>query len=84
MRVLLILLFVAGAASAQTQKPPHPLPISPPAQPPVVLNPLRPQERVDLRTGEKEAARLCTREVFVPCTDERSRNCTRKEAYRCD
>ena len=84
MRLLLILLLVAGAASAQTQSPPHPLTISPPAQPPVVLNPLPPQERVDLRTGDKEGARLCTREVFVPCADERSRNCTRKETYRCD
>ena len=81
--LLLGLVLAAGAALAQTQKVPHPLTHSPPAQPPIVLNPLPPQEPIDLRTGEKEAVRLCSREVFVPCADERGRNCTRKETYRC-
>jgi hypothetical protein len=49
-----------------------------------VLNPLPPLERIDLRTGEKEPSKVCTREVFVPCADERGRNCTRKETFRCD
>jgi hypothetical protein len=84
MRSLLILTFVAGVASAQTQNPPHPLTHSPPAQPPIVLNPLPPQDRVDLHKGEKEPAKLCTRDVFYPCADERTRNCTRKETYRCN
>ena len=77
------LIFVAGTAFAQLHNPPHPLTHSPPAQPPVVLNPLPPQDRIDLRQGEKEPQKLCTREVFYPCPDERSRNCTRKETYRC-
>ena len=82
--LLLTLLLAAGAAVAQsTQKPAHPLTYSPPPQPPIVLNPLPPTEVVDLRTGEKEPAKLCAREVFVPCPDERGRNCTRKETYRC-
>ena len=76
MRALLVLILVAGTASAQTQKPPHPLTHSPPPQPPIVLNPLPPQE--------KDPSKLCTREVFYPCPDERMRNCTRKETYRCD
>jgi hypothetical protein len=49
-----------------------------------VLKSLPPLERIDLRTGEKEPLKVCTREVFVPCPDERGRNCTRKETYRCD
>jgi len=84
MRSLLVLTFVAGAASAQTPSPPHPLTHSPPPQPPIVLNPLPLQERVDLRKGTKEPSALCTREVFVPCPDERTRDCTRKETYRCN
>jgi len=84
MRSLLFLAFVAGAASAQTQNPPHPLTHSPPPQPPIVLNPLPPPERVDLRKGTKEPATLCTRDVFVPCPDERGQSCTRKETYRCN
>ena len=78
------LIFVAGAAFAQFPNPPHPLTQSPPPQPPIVLNPLPPQERIDLREGEKEPQKLCTRDVFHPCPDERSRNCTRKETYRCN
>jgi hypothetical protein len=84
MRALLTLAFVAGAATAQTQAPPHPLTHSPPAQPPIVLNALPPQERIDLRKGAKEPSTLCTRDVFYPCPDERTRNCTRKETYRCN
>jgi hypothetical protein len=85
MRVLLLSLFcIAGSAAAQVQKPPHPLTYSPPAQPPIVLNPLPPQERVDLRKGGKKPSKLCTREVFSPCPDERTRHCIRKETYRCD
>jgi hypothetical protein len=42
-----------------------------------------PQEPVDLRQGEKEPQKLCTRDVFYPCPDERSPSCTRKETYRC-
>ena len=83
LRLLLALVLISGAAGAQTQKPAHPLTYSPPPQPPIVLNPLPPTEVVDLRTGEKEPAKVCTREVFVPCPDERGRNCTRKETYRC-
>jgi hypothetical protein len=76
---------LVGAAFGQTQiQSPHQLIQTPPAQPPVVLNPLPPQERVDLRKGGKEASKLCTRDVFYPCPDERGRNCTRKETYRCD
>jgi hypothetical protein len=85
LRVLLLgLIAVGGVALAQTQKPPHPLTHSPPPQPPIVLNPLPPTETVDLRSGEKEPMKVCTREVFVPCPDERGRNCTRKETYRCN
>jgi len=84
MRWLLILMLVASGAWAQTQNPPHPLTHSPPPQPPIVLNPLPPQEPVDLRKGAKEPSVLCTRDVFVPCPDERARNCTRKETVRCN
>lgn len=72
----LVLLCLAGSAGAQTSKPPHPATTIPPAQPPIVLKPLPPQE--------KEGGKLCTRDVLVPCTDERTRSCTRKETYRCD
>ncbi|HEY8249493.1 MAG TPA: hypothetical protein VIG70_02730 [Burkholderiales bacterium] len=40
--------------------------------------------RVDLRKGTKEPATLCTRDVFVPCPDERGQGCTPKETYRCN
>jgi hypothetical protein len=83
LRALLLALVAAGTAWGQAGKQPHPLTYSPPPQPPIVLQPLPPTETVDLRTGEKEPARLCTREVFVPCPDERGKNCTRKETYRC-
>ena len=97
--VLIGLICIAGPAGAQTQPGPftqplhnqpgfeaipHPLLTTPPAQPPVILNPLPPQQPVDLRKGDKEVAKVCTREVFYPCPDERTRNCTRKETYRCD
>ena len=90
---------IAGAALAQAQPGlvthpvnqsrfeaaiPHPLLTAPPAQPPIILNPLPPQQPVDLRKGDKEVGKVCTREVFAPCPDERTRNCTRKETYRCD
>jgi hypothetical protein len=81
--LVFILSFFAAAAVAQTP-PPHPLTHSPPAQPPIVLNPLPPQDRVDLHKGVTESAKLCTRDVFYPCPDERTRNCTRKETYRCN
>jgi hypothetical protein len=76
LRLLLALVLISGAAGAQTQKPAHPLTYSPPPRPPIVLEPLPPT-----KTGEP--SKLCTREVFVPCPDERGRNCTRKETYRC-
>jgi hypothetical protein len=82
-RLSFFLVFVTSAAFAQFQNPPHPLTHSPPPQPPIVLNPLPPQEPVDLRQGEKEPQKLCTRDVFYPCPDERSPSCTRKETYRC-
>jgi len=84
MRSLFLFVCIAGVASAQTPTPPHPLTHSPPPQPPIVLNPLPPQEPVDLRKGTKEPSALCTRDVFVPCPDERGRSCTRKETYRCN
>jgi hypothetical protein len=84
-RILLLgLIAIAGGAFAQVPRPPHPLTHSPPPQPPIALKSLPPVERIDLRTGEKEPSKVCTREVFVPCADERMRNCTRKETYRCD
>jgi hypothetical protein len=75
LRMLVVGLLAAGTALAQ-QKQPHPLTYSPPPQPPVVLEPLPPT-----RTGEP--SKICTRELFVPCPDERGKNCTRKETYRC-
>lgn len=83
---------VAGTAGAQfppnpqqSQFPPHPSTLTPPAQPPIVLSPPpAPQDRVDLKTGARQPAKQCTRDVFSPCADERGRNCTRKETYRCD
>lgn len=75
---------VAGTAGAQTQAPPHPSTLNPPAQPPIILAPLPPQDRVDLRKGGVEPTKKCTRDVFYPCADERGKTCTRKETYRCD
>ena len=85
-RVLLLslMLAVGGVAAQEAPRPPHPLTHSPPPQPPIVLNPLPPQERIDLRNGDKEPSKLCTRDAFYPCPDERTRNCTRKETYRCN
>jgi len=85
-RVLLLgLICVTGAALGQSQTPPHPLTHSPPAQPPVILSPPpAPAPGVDLKTGEPQAGKLCTRDVFYPCPDERSRNCIRKETYPCN
>lgn len=43
-----------------------------------------PPDRVDLKSGQVEPAKRCTRDVFYPCPDERGKNCIRKETYRCD
>ena len=85
-RVLLLgLACIAGAATAQVQNPPHPFTLMPPSQPPVTLSPPpAPAPRVDLKSGETQPGKQCTRDVFYPCPDERGRNCTRKETYRCD
>ena len=76
------LLCIAATVCAQGQ---HPIATTPPAQPPIILNPPpAPPDRVDLKTGEVQPAKRCTREVFYPCPDERGKNCLRKETYRCD
>ena len=78
------LLLLASVAQAQ-QVPPHPATLIPPAQPPIVLPPLAPPAAaIDPKTGKPEPQKLCTRTVFVPCADERSRTCTRKETVVCD
>ena len=82
--LLVVLLCITGTVCAQ-QTFPHPITTTPPAQPPIILNPPPPPpDRVDLKSGAVEPAKLCTREVFTPCPDERGRNCFRKETYRCD
>jgi hypothetical protein len=87
-------LFAALLCTAQTVcaqgvpqpfQQPHPSTLTPPAQPPIILNPAPPPaDRVDLKSGEVQPAKRCTRDVFYPCPDERGRNCIRKETYRCD
>lgn len=81
------LLCIAGTVCAQGRvvEPPHPATLVPPAQPPIILNPPPPPpDRVDLKSGQVESAKRCTRDVFYPCPDERGKNCIRKETYRCD
>jgi len=88
--ILLIALF-SVAAAAVAQKPParaaNPVESMyqtlPPAQPPMPQNPAPLVKPIDLRTGAAEATRICMRDVFAPCPDERSKNCFRKEAYLC-
>ncbi len=82
----LALLCVAGIAYAQgVPQQPHPSTLTPPAQPPIILNsPPPPADRVDLKSGEVQPAKRCTRDAFYPCPDERGKNCIRKETYRCD
>ncbi len=81
------LLCVAGTICAQGRvvEQPHPSTLTPPAQPPIIRNPPpAPADRVDLKSGQVEPAKRCTRDVFYPCPDERGKNCIRKETYRCD
>jgi hypothetical protein len=63
----------------QVREFPSPPALIPPAQPPIVLQPAPPPPK-----KEGETAKLCTRELFVPCADERGKACTRKETYKCD
>src|SRR5207245_7007632 len=69
---------------AQRVEPPaHPATQVPPAQPPIVLQPAPPPpKKVDMKDGAGD--KLCTRDIFVPCADERGKACTRKETYRCE
>ena len=83
---LFLVLYCATATPyAQVTSVPHPATQIPPAQPPYVRNPAPPpQEKIDPKTGKADAAKLCTRQVFYPCPDERDKSCTRKETYPCD
>lgn len=62
---------------------PHPSTLTPPPVPPLQLAPppLPPKNEVS-KDGKPQ--KLCLREALVPCPDERSRSCTRKEIAPCD
>ena len=61
----------------------HPSTTTPPPQPPLQLSPppLPPKNEA---TKDAKPQKLCLREALVPCPDERSRSCTRKEIVACD
>jgi len=61
----------------------HPSANTPPPVPPLQLAPppLPPKDEV---TKDGKPQKLCLREMLVPCPDERSRSCTRKEIAPCD
>ncbi len=62
---------------------PHPSTLTPPPQPPVQLAPPPPPTKNQV-TKDGKPQKLCMRDTLVPCPDERSRSCTRKELVACD